>query len=333
MFPSLSESMTKRYLPQYNQFGLSLEQKGAGFMGRVSSPLAQGNAWVMPISKHCLVLEHHIIPVRDMQLLELTPEPYACVSEVSESTIECMPEARISPTAVRKQQAASTSNPVCTFVQHHCGEEYSPLKKGHLYYSRSIILEPGYFKDLEQRYPGQFGQLFDSFGSSWNDAASRAIYTAIHSLRAERSLAPGAHLYAQSIIGTMVAELAADANASHQAHENQGSKAQKQLAARAATLIEKMLRDGACPSLEELAKQLYVSRSALCAMFKQETGTSIGAFTRARRSLIAEELLANGNLSVSQIAAQLGFSRQASFSQAFKKSHGVSPTEWREQHC
>ena len=44
MLPYLSDSMTKRYLPQYNQFGFSLEQKGAGFVGRVSSSLAQGSA-------------------------------------------------------------------------------------------------------------------------------------------------------------------------------------------------------------------------------------------------------------------------------------------------
>lgn len=101
MLPTLSESMTKRFLPQYNQFGLSLQKQGAGFTGKVDSSIGQGSAWVMPISQHCLVLEHNIVPARDMQLLELTPSPYACVSEVSESTIECMPETHISPASVR----------------------------------------------------------------------------------------------------------------------------------------------------------------------------------------------------------------------------------------
>lgn len=329
MLPPLSDSMTKRYLPQYNQFGFNLEQQGAGFTGRISSSLGQGSAWVMPVSEHCLVLEHNIVPARDMQLFELTPEPYACVSEASESTLECMPEAHIKPTSVKSQPRTPLANPVCTFVQHECGEGYSPLKEGHLYYSRSIILEPGYFKELEQRYPGQFGQLFDAFGNPWNDLASHALCTAIHSLSAERCLRAGAHLHAQSTIGAMVAELAADASAAKQARARQGDKSQKQLAAHAAALIEHELRSGNAPTLGEVAEKLYVSRSTLCAVFKQETGTSIGAFTRKKRALLAEELLLAGNMSIAQIAAHLGFSRQTSFSQAFKQEHGMSPTEWK----
>lgn len=329
MLPTLSESMTKRFLPQYNQFGFNLQQQGAGFTGKVDSSIGQGSAWVMPVSQHCLVLEHNIVPAHDMQLLELTPSPYACVSEVSESTIECMPEARISPASVRKQSRTPLVGSVCTFVQHECGEEHSPLKQGHLYYSRSIILEPGYFAQLEKQYPGQFAGLFDAFASSWNETASRAICTALHGLRSERSLAPGAHLYAQSVIGTMVAELAADAAATQAARARHGSEAQAQLARRTIALIEQRLSCGAALTLNSLAEELFVSRSALCAAFKAETGSSIGAYVRCRRTLAAEELLLEGSLSVAQIAAKLGFARQSSFSQAFKQEHGMSPSQWR----
>ena len=332
MFGALSENMTKRYLPQYQQFGFSLENKGAGFMGAVSSAKGSGSAWVMPVSPHCMVLEHHIVPKHDMQLLEITPEPYACVREVNVHTIECMPEVRIFPSSVHAPKQMHATNPVCTFVQNECGEEYSPLKEGCLYYSRSILFEREFFKELERTYPGQFGQLFEAFSGTWGNEASRTICSTLHSLRAERSLAPGAHLYAQSVINAMIAELAADHCAAQQATQRQGSKQQTQLAAEAQRLMKQMLQEGRAPSIEAIAEQLFCSRSVLCAAFKQETGTSIGSFARQMRNEMAEGLLANHRLSVAQIAAELGFSRQSAFSQSFKQSHGMSPTEWREQN-
>ena len=89
--------ITELYAPQFEQFGLELESKGPVFTGEVANELGYGRAWIMPISPSCLVMEHHITPMRDMDLLEYTPEPYACVSEVSEPTLTCMPEAGISP--------------------------------------------------------------------------------------------------------------------------------------------------------------------------------------------------------------------------------------------
>lgn len=331
MFPAISESMTQRYLPQYQQFGLTLEGRGAGLFGTVSSEIGSGSAWIMPVSEHCLVLEHAIVPTHDMQLLEITPQPYACVTEVNVKTIECMPEAHINPSSVRPIAASLLANPVCTFLQSECGEGYSPLKGGSLYYSRSILLEPGFFKELDSRYPGQFKGLFEAFGKHWTDEASHAIYSTLHNLRAERSLAPGAHLYAQSVINAMVAELAAANAAEAEAEAAQGTNRQANLASRAANYIENCLAQGRCPSIQEVAERTYSSRSVLCAAFKQEVGESIGAFTQRRRSQMAEELLAEGNLSVAQVASRLGYSRQSAFTQAFKQAHGLSPTQWQRQ--
>ncbi len=332
MFGALSETMTKRYLPQYQQFGFSLENKGAGLMGVVSSETGSGSAWVMPISPHCMVLEHRIVPKRDMQLLEITPEPYACVSEVSAHTVECMPKAHINPANVFPSTRAPQNNPVCTFVQNNCGEEYSPLKEGCLYYSRSILFERGFFEELERAYPGQFSRLFDAFSKDWSEGASHVICNTLHSLRAERSLAPGAHLFAKSVINAMVAELAADRSTVQHAHAEAGETKRAQVALQAKARIEALLAEGKVPSIEALAEQLFCSRSALCAAFKQETGISIGAFTRQKRIERAEKLLENQTLSITQIAIKLGFTRQSAFSHAFKQAHGISPTEWRELH-
>lgn len=53
--------------------------------------------------------------------------------------------------------------------------------------------------------------------------------------------------------------------------------------------------------MDELAARLYVSRSKLCATFRQETGEAVGAYVRRRRGERAEELLAGGGATVAEV--------------------------------
>lgn len=79
--------ITELYAPQFEQFGLELTGKGAVFTGEVANDRAHGRAWIMPLSPTCIVMEHFITPMHNMHLAEYTPEPYACVSEVSAPTL------------------------------------------------------------------------------------------------------------------------------------------------------------------------------------------------------------------------------------------------------
>lgn len=88
---SRATDITKLYAPQFEQFGIELNGRGAVFTGEVANDRASGWAWVVPLSPTCLVMEHLITPTHDMSLLEYTPEPYACVSAISAPTLACMP--------------------------------------------------------------------------------------------------------------------------------------------------------------------------------------------------------------------------------------------------
>jgi AraC-like DNA-binding protein len=46
---------------------------------------------------------------------------------------------------------------------------------------------------------------------------------------------------------------------------------------------------------------------------------------------IASELLRSGKTSLARIAVDVGYESEASFSRAFKKLVGVSPSAWRRQ--
>lgn len=321
--------MTQLYAPQFEQFGIRLETRGAVFTGEVANERVRGRAWVMPLSPSCLVMEHSITPAGDMRLVEYTPEPYACVTMVSGPTLRCMPEVGITPTNLRPLRGPWPTNAVCSFIQGACGVEHSPLLAGQLYHSRSVLFLPGYFDELESRYPTEFAGLFDAFSHPWQEEATSAICHALRRFDEGRARAVGASGYMRGVVDAMVAELACSHAAQGQARRAAGTRASANLTEEAATAIERALDAGRSPSVEELAEHLYVSRSKLCATFKAETGESVGAYVRRRRTERAEDMLADASLSVAQVAARLGYPQQAAFAQAFKQATGLSPTAWR----
>lgn len=323
--------ITELYAPQFEQFGLELKGRGAVFTGEVANDRASGRAWVVPLSPTCLVMEHLITPTRDMSLLEYTPEPYACVSEVSVPTLTCMPDAGITPANLIPLRGSWPNNAACSFVQDNCGEELSPLFAGQLYHSRSVLFLPGFFEELEGRYPTEFAGLFEAFAEPWCDEATEAICCALRRVSEERARAAGGHVYMRGIVETMVAELTCSRSAHGQALRAAGTRASAGLAEQAASAVERALDSGRRTGVNELAEGLYTSRSKLCAVFKAETGESLGAYIRRRRTERAEDLLGNSSLSVAQIAGLLGFAQQSAFAHAFKQATGLSPSAWRAE--
>ena len=83
-------------------------------------------------------------------------------------------------------------------------------------------------------------------------------------------------------------------------------------------------------SLEQLAERTHMSKYYLVHTFKEEYGVSPINYMISRRSVESKYLLAETDLSLSQIAHLLGFSSPSYFSQAFRKSQGISPIDYRK---
>lgn len=319
------------YAPQFEQFGIELVGEGAVFTGKVATEDAEGSAWVMPLGASCLVMEHSVVPRHDMSLMECAPKPYACVTQVSSAAVDCMPEAGISPANVRPLRGPWPASTVCTFVQSSCEEQFSPLKAGQLYHSRCIAFLPEYFEELDGRWPGGFGGLFEAFAKPWAEDAQTAIGGALRRLTAARVRGHTGELYATGVVEALVADLAASWEEGQLAAERASGGTARLLAEEAAAEVERALDEGRRPGVDELAARLYVSRSKLCATFRQETGEAVGAYVRRRRGERAEELLGDAGLEVGEVARRLGYPSAAAFSQAFRTSHGMSPSDWRDR--
>lgn len=79
--------------------------------------------------------------------------------------------------------------------------------------------------------------------------------------------------------------------------------------------------------VEELAKELYMSRSQLHRKLVALTGQSPSELLKNTRLLRAKELLQKKSASPSEVAFQVGFNSHAYFSKCFKEEFGISPSE------
>lgn len=89
------------------------------------------------------------------------------------------------------------------------------------------------------------------------------------------------------------------------------------------------LHHGEPLTTRDLAAVCYLSESQFCRFFKSATGKSALEYVSEYRIERAAVLLSNTDLSISEIAAGVGFLDQNYFSRIFKRHKGMTPKEYR----
>ena len=83
-------------------------------------------------------------------------------------------------------------------------------------------------------------------------------------------------------------------------------------------------------TLDLLAEKASINKYYMAHTFKREYGVSPINYLIGCRIRESKRLLAETDISLSQIAAVLGFSSSSYFSQSFRNAEGMSPTEYRK---
>jgi two-component system, response regulator YesN len=83
-------------------------------------------------------------------------------------------------------------------------------------------------------------------------------------------------------------------------------------------------------NLSSLATDIHVNPSYLSRKFSEEVGKSFSDYLVDYRIKVAQNLLSNGDLSISEIAEKVGFNSLHYFSSIFKQKTGLTPKTYRE---
>jgi AraC-like DNA-binding protein len=84
-------------------------------------------------------------------------------------------------------------------------------------------------------------------------------------------------------------------------------------------------------SVEDICREIGISRVQLYRKVKALIGYNINDYILTVRLQKAKFLLADMELSISDVAFQVGFSTQAYFSTVFKSKFAITPSEYREK--
>jgi AraC family transcriptional regulator len=83
-------------------------------------------------------------------------------------------------------------------------------------------------------------------------------------------------------------------------------------------------------SLEEIAAAAHLSPFHFSRLFKKLTGATPHAYLASLRAARARDLLAETDLSVTEVGARVGYMSSSHFSKAFRQSTGISPRAYRK---
>ena len=84
-------------------------------------------------------------------------------------------------------------------------------------------------------------------------------------------------------------------------------------------------------TIEELSERFELSPTVMKKCFKGVYGDSIYAYMKRYRLQVAEQLLKTSQLTIGEIAAQIGYLNPNKFTSAFRSEYGIAPTAYRRK--
>ncbi len=82
--------------------------------------------------------------------------------------------------------------------------------------------------------------------------------------------------------------------------------------------------------LSEIARKVGSHEKKLSKAFREQTGLTVFAFMREERSRVSRKLLAETEMSIQDIAEQVGFQNAGNFTTAFRERFSMTPSVFRQ---
>lgn len=193
--------------------------------------------------------------------------------------------------------------------------------------SIGIEITPAYYQDyLRRQFPEEFQSLLESFQSLDQTDHFPEMVRLLKEVRDYRGEGLAAKLFYDGKVAEAVA-LVVERHRAHPAPRRTLTQEDERMLADVAAYITAHCADRL--PLERLARIGCMGVSKLKDAFHARYGCTITQYIQGQRMERAEQLLANTDLPVGQIAQIVGYQNPSRFAQLFRRSTGQSPAAFR----
>lgn len=315
---TLADGVRDLYEPQIDQLGLEVVHEEGYIKAETLRGWGHGRIVVQPLFRDCAAFMVEIHPDEEVRIRPKSVD-HGCIARMSSDSASHLPASR--------RHASRRQDSFAAYSRTGAQRAFS-IAPGECYRTTSLCFTPSFLEQAGREHGCELAGLFEEMRALPQDELPFELVTLMSGLSDRQLGMPSSLMYYRAKLLEALAILDSHAKARGEARERQGEERQRLVVERAKTIVEQNLSQEL--TLEQIASRLFVSRSYLSAAFREETGTSIGAWAKELRMSRAKAMLSNPEHSIAYIARAVGFQRVGSLSKAFKASTGFTPSQWRE---
>lgn len=193
--------------------------------------------------------------------------------------------------------------------------------------SYTLCMTPAFFDTLKGITDAEKELLKDYLGSSDANTLPREAMIALESLNPTWSHRSGGDIFVEAKAKEALMYVLNAAINEETCDPWRQLTEERRIAQEAQAIMDERFSENL--SLQSIASELYVGKTKLCEVFREQMGTCVAEYLRGRRMNEACMLLETTDMKTAEIAHAVGYAHSSSFTEAFRKVYGCAPSQWR----
>lgn len=316
MISDVSSNLHTFFVPQMEQLGMKERPSRHGSLSMRDDEFGRGLLWAHSIGENCLYTFHEFSINEQTRLVEF-PDDYVCVTSMTDCS------ARLCPVQSRYLRERN----ILSFRQKGGAVSFD-LMPNEYHRSYTLCMTPNFFDELPGLTDSERETLVSYLCSCDTNTHSREIGDALESMGHSWAMSAGGACFCEGRMKEIVARLLDDAIKANCDDPREPSTEEKRLAREAQMMIDARYAENI--TLQSIANELFVGRTRLCEVFREQMGLCVAEYLRDVRMGEARKLLETTDLKAAEISRLVGYAHQSSFTDAFRRQFGITPSQWRD---
>lgn len=316
MISDVSSNLHTFFVPQMEQLGMKEQPSRHGSLSMRDDEFGRGLLWAHSIGDNCLYTFHEFSINEQTRLVEF-PDDYVCVTSMTDCS------ARLCPVQSRYLRERN----ILSFRQKGGAVSFD-LMPNEYHRSYTLCMTPNFFDELPGLTDSERETLVSYLCSCDTNTHSREIGDALESMGHSWAMSAGGACFCEGRMKEIVARLLDDAVKASNDDPREPSTEEKRLAREAQMMIDARYAENI--TLQSIANELFVGRTRLCEVFREQMGLCVAEYLRDVRMDEARKLLETTDLKAAEISRLVGYAHQSSFTDAFRRQFGITPSQWRD---